>query len=349
MQMKERLVPRLACPRCRAAVRLEATELQDGGVRSGRLLCAACGSSYAIEGGIPRMVVGAAFVRETQRSFGAQWARRMEGRFEDETLFGLTAEEERRIFFDSLDLRPEDLMGRWVLDAGCGSGRLTRALVSFGAEVVGLDVAPTIDYVGRQGPHLPNLHLVQGSLLAVPVAEETFDVVWSMGVIHHTGDTPLAFAQLARAVRPGGRLYVWVYSSRKLSLYKVIRDAMRISHKLPKEFLFYLCYILAPPLKLYHVGKFAIRKVRGRPVTARERREAEIRTIAFELHDDLAPPYQTRHTREEVLGWFRSSGFDDVVVVDEVGIRGTKRHGLGRSSAGEEEAAKPSGPAISKR
>lgn len=263
--------------------------------------------------------------RETERAFGSQWSRRQKGQFEEEVLFGLTAGEELQLFFDSLDLQPSDLQGRWVLDAGCGSGRLTRGLTAYGAEVVGLDLAPTVELVVPKGEELPNLHLTQGSLLDIPLADETFDIVWSMGVIHHTGDTPRAFANLARLVRPGGRLYVWVYSSEKLSLYKVLRDALRVSHRLPQNLLFYLSYAMAPPLKLYHSGKFLLRRVRGRPITARERREGRIRTIAFELHDDLAPPFQTRHTAEEVCGWFREAGFEYMEVVDEVGVRGIKR------------------------
>ncbi|MEK6852193.1 MAG: class I SAM-dependent methyltransferase, partial [Candidatus Thermoplasmatota archaeon] len=291
---------------------------------SGSLRCGACHATYPIEGGVPQLIVDAARVRETQKSFGAQWRGRLEGRFEEDTLFGLTREEEQSLFFESVGLRPEDLHGKWVLDGGCGSGRLTCGLVAHGANVVGLDLSPTIRHVAAQHRAIPTLHLVQGSLLDIPLADAAFDVVWSMGVIHHTGDTPRAFRSLARVVRPGGRLYVWVYSSRQLTLYKVIRDAMQVSYRIPKDLLFYLCYMMAPPLKIYHAGKFALRRVRGRRITPRERREATIRTIAFELHDDLAPPFQTRHTPDELSAWFRDAGFTDLEVVGEVGVRGTK-------------------------
>ena len=264
-------------------------------------------------------------VRETQRSFGSQWKKRGEGRFEKETLWGLTPDEEVKVFLDSLGLERKDLRNRWVLDAGCGSGRLTRTLAPLAGAVVGLDLAPTIDLVARHDQPLPNLHLVQGNLLHIPLADNSFDVVWSSGVIHHTGDAARAFTNLARVVRPGGRLYVWVYSSEKMSLYKYIRDALRVSHRLPPDVLFYLCYALAPPLKMYHAGKLALRRIRNLPVTPRERQEGRIRTIAFELHDDLSPRFQSRHTREEVLGWFRAAGLEDLVVVGDVGVRGTRR------------------------
>ena len=323
--MKDRFVSLLVCPRCRNSLGLSATARVGLEVVKGTLRCDGCGSIFRVRGGIPRMVVAEDFVRRTQGSFGAQWQKRVEGRYEDETLFGLTAAEEEALFFESFGMVAEDLKDKTVLDGGCGSGRLTRALARHAREVVGIDVASTIDLVARAGANLDNLHLVQGSLLEIPLADEAFDVVWSMGVIHHTGDTPRAFANLARVVSPGGTLYVWVYSSRNLSLYKVLRDAMRISHRLPEDLLFYLCYMMAPPLKLYHWAKFAAWWARGREISPRERRESRIRTIAFELHDDLAPPYQTRHTPEELVRWFRAAGFSNIEVVGEVGVRGEKR------------------------
>lgn len=323
--MKADLLSRLACPRCRGPVNVVDPTAEGSAMTHGMIRCTVCGHTYPVVNGVPRMVLDVPSVRETQVSFGAQWRRRRLGQFESETLFGRTAEEELEAFFHALDVRPEALRDRWTLDAGCGAGRLTVNLAAFGGHVVGLDVAPTVEWVADRGVHLRNLHVLQGSLLDIPLVDDSFDIVWSMGVIHHTGDTPRAFANLARVVRPGGRLYVWVYSSRELSLYKMIRDTMRVAHKLPKDVLFYLCYVMAPPLKLYHLGKFGLRRLRRRPTTPRERREAQIRTIAFELHDDLAPPHQTRHTPEEVSEWFRGAGFTNLVVVDEVGVRGERR------------------------
>lgn len=323
--MRPEVLPRLVCPRCRGSLRFHPSWPAGDAVDAGSLRCETCGESYPIEQGVPRLLVETPAVRDVQRSFGAQWRLRTEGRFETDTLFGLRREEELSMFFEALNLRPEDLAGQWVLDAGCGSARLTRELARFDAEVVGLDATFAVEYAARRYGDVPNLHFVQGSILDIPLADASFDIVWSMGVIHHTGDTVRAFRNLARVVRPGGRLYVWVYSSRRLSLYKLIRDALRFSYKIPEGLLFYVCYLMAPPLKLYHLAKFAVRRLRGRPITPRERREAEVRTIAFELHDDLSPRYQTRHTPEEVTGWFRERGFSDVVVVDEVGVRGVHR------------------------
>ncbi|TLZ57937.1 MAG: methyltransferase domain-containing protein [Methanobacteriota archaeon] len=322
--MRENFATRLVCPRCRGLLRAVAKQKDDGDVLEGSLTCATCGGSYDIRGSIPRLVIESPGVRETQRSFGSQWRKRGEGRFENETLWGVTRDEELRLSLDALGLKPEEFRNRWVLDAGCGSGRLTRSLAALAGEVVGLDLAQTIDLVIRNGPPLPNLHLVQGNLLHIPLADDAFDVVWSSGVIHHTGDTYRAFTNLARVVRPGGRLYVWVYSSRKLSLYKYIRDAMRVSHRIPPNVLFVFCYALAPLLKVYHAGKLALRRIRNLPVTPRERQQGRIRTIAFELHDDLSPRFQSRHTPEEVLGWFQRAGFVDLEVVGEVGVRGIK-------------------------
>ncbi len=330
--MREDFATRLVCPACRGSLHLEVGQMRHNDILEGDLRCSACGGSYGVRQSVPRLVSGDSAALEVQHSFGSQWRRRAEGRFENETLWGLTSDEELRLFLDSLGLRPEDLRNRWVLDAGCGSGRLTRSLASIAGEVVGLDLAPTIDLAARQGTARSNLHFVQGNLLHIPFADNTYDIVWSSGVIHHTGDAARAFANLVRVVRPGGQLYVWVYSSRKLSLYKYIRDALRVAHRIPSDALFYLCYVLAPPIKLYHAGKLTLRRIRNLPVTPRERQEGRIRTIAFELHDDLSPRYQTRHTSQEILAWFQEAGFKNLVVTGEVGVRGVKGEHLGARS-----------------
>ncbi|MBK7864869.1 MAG: class I SAM-dependent methyltransferase [Archangiaceae bacterium] len=56
------------------------------------------------------------------------------------------------------------------------------------------------------------MHVVQCSAFAPAFAEQTFDYVYSFGVIHHTYSTKAAFDQVSRLPKVGGRLYIWVYS-----------------------------------------------------------------------------------------------------------------------------------------
>lgn len=101
-----------------------------------------------------------------------------------------------------LALLPPDR--RHVLDAGCGTGRMARFLTDRGCSVVGVDLSPGMLAMARRDH--PDLDVREGSLTALPFGDNGFDAVllW-YSLIHLTGDElPLALAEVARVVRPGG-------------------------------------------------------------------------------------------------------------------------------------------------
>jgi ubiquinone/menaquinone biosynthesis C-methylase UbiE len=106
-----------------------------------------------------------------------------------------------------LDERRTDLR---VLDAGCGSGALLASLrdVAGRHDVVGVDFAwPGLALARR---HTTGAVLGQASVTSLPFRAATFDLVVSTDVLQHlsTADERLAVAELARVLRPGGRLLV---------------------------------------------------------------------------------------------------------------------------------------------
>jgi SAM-dependent methyltransferase len=97
-----------------------------------------------------------------------------------------------------------------VLDVGCGPGRVLGALARRGVRCIGLDrsrVSVTLA-VERYGKPC-----VVGDNLQLPFADGCADVIISDGVIHHTLDPRAAFAENARVVKPGGRMYLAVYKA----------------------------------------------------------------------------------------------------------------------------------------
>jgi len=185
--------------------------------------------------------------------------------------------------------------GKRVLDAGCGHGRYLHAFASLGAEVVGLDIGEGPElagYVAKEGP----VGVVQGSVLAPPFAPESFDLVFSDGVIHHTPDARAAYLALARLVRPGGALYIWVYPREGWVRETVFGLGRAVTTRLPGPLVRALSFALAP-LTL------GVRSYSGTNLT-----NATWRECAQVVHDWIAPPLQSHHTQDEVEGWAREAG-----------------------------------------
>src|SRR5260370_31004641 len=105
-----------------------------------------------------------------------------------------------------------------VLDAGCGNGTLSAAAARAGAYVVGIDYSTSVERAEQHkaefaGGNAPRIQYVQGDVQHPPFAPGVFDVVYSDGVLHHTDDTKRSFDALSRVVKPGGRMFVWLYRS----------------------------------------------------------------------------------------------------------------------------------------
>jgi 2-polyprenyl-3-methyl-5-hydroxy-6-metoxy-1,4-benzoquinol methylase len=93
--------------------------------------------------------------------------------------------------------------GKLVLDAGCGVGGVTRALVACGARVVALDIGPSLAATTRARW---GCRAVVGTLSSLGLRSDAFDAVLSSEAIEHTPDPAQAVRELLRVVKPGGHL-----------------------------------------------------------------------------------------------------------------------------------------------
>jgi SAM-dependent methyltransferase len=189
--------------------------------------------------------------------------------------------------------------GRRVLDAGCGHGRYLAAFASLGAEVVGLEAGPLRCAQESLGSG-PRIGLVRGSVLAPPLRESTFDLVFCDGVLHHTDDPRRGYLALARLVRPGGALYTWLYPAEGSLRETVFGVARALTTRLPGPMVLGLSFALAPltiAVRSYSGTRW------GRATWAE---------CAQVVHDWIAPPLQSHHTPEEVEGWAAEAGLGAV-------------------------------------
>src|SRR5262249_23172725 len=112
---------------------------------------------------------------------------------------------------------PNDFQGRQVLEIGLGFGTLGQAIATRGAEYHGVDISPGPVAMMRkrlQWLALPDDPRVQRPALSLPYSVATFDSVYSIGCLHHTGDLPKSIDEVHRVLRPGGRAVVMLYNRR---------------------------------------------------------------------------------------------------------------------------------------
>ena len=124
-----------------------------------------------------------------------------------------------------------------ALDGGCGTGVCSMALSEMADEVVAFDLSTgslrTAQQLAQQ-LGIDNIRFENGSLLDVPFAGASFDLVFSWGVIHHTPDPIRALDELVRVLEPGGTLVLAVYLKTPL-MY--VHEAIRFAClRIPKRY-----------------------------------------------------------------------------------------------------------------
>lgn len=349
--MKPRLAKLLVCPDCLIPLELEVDEQQDDEIRSGLLTCPRCDLSFPIRGGIPRFVQGSSYAE----SFSFEWKR-----WRRTQLDSGPRRTSESTFVASTGREPSTLAGKLVLDAGCGPGRYVDVVSRSRAEVVGVDMSLAVEVARDNLGERPNCHFVQADLLHLPFAPGTFDWVYSIGVLHHTPDTHRAFLRLARVLRPGGEIAIWVYPQRRLAetfryfpgqvnevlaqdvafrvsprlepwvrrfagpLDWIMETSSRVTRaittRLPRRSLYGLCHAAVPLYYVYRVPLFYPLRL-----VSRIAMDPDPEWRVLDTFDWYSPRFQWKHTYAEVEGWFKEAGLTSIERMPRpVAVRGAR-------------------------
>lgn len=154
-------------------------------------------------------------------------------------------------------MEPKDFVGKDILDAGCGMGRNSYWPLTWGAKsVTAFDndeqsLASARETLGE----FSNAHIVRCDISHTPWQNE-FDLVLCIGVLHHLRNPKLALENFVKALRPGGRLVVWVYSYEGNEFKVPLINGLRLlTSWMPLSLVHVLAYLFSIPLYiLIHTG-----------------------------------------------------------------------------------------------
>jgi 2-polyprenyl-3-methyl-5-hydroxy-6-metoxy-1,4-benzoquinol methylase/uncharacterized protein YbaR (Trm112 family) len=301
------------------------------------LTCVDCSASYPVRGGVPRFVpktLGQADTtdpealvkRETADSFGYEWSR-----------FGELRPEWRRNFLEYMHPHPPEFFrGLRVLDVGTGSGRHARIAAELGAEVATADLGSAIEVARANLP--PEVLTVQADAEALPFAPGSFDLVMSIGVLHHLPDTGRALRSLVRYAKRGGRVRVYLYWKPEQGWHRAmlagVSVARKVTTRLPHRLLHALSYPIAAALWIAFVGPYKF--LSSHAATKRLATALPLKTygsypfgvLVNDTFDRFSAPIERRFERSEVLELMRSAGLEDIEVWPNHGwiAEGVVRH-----------------------
>jgi SAM-dependent methyltransferase len=346
--MRNGFAEELRCPDCGKALALETRDgdaliTREGALRS------PCGRVVPVVAGVPRLLPRALagtllddhpdfFVRHpdlrprhdsaapadtvrTLRAFGDEWQRFPALVGVHERLF--------RWYFEDFD------EARWpalrVLDAGCGMGRWLHFARRAGARVVGMDLSAAVDVAKARESE--DADFVQADLREPPFADGSFDLVYSLGVLHHLENPSEGLHALARLVRPGGELRLYVYRTLegepwwRRALLGVVRALRHLTTRLPYAAVHAVALSIAIvatvlflwPRRLLRRSAAGDRISRGLPLV--QYADVPFRMLVSEQFDRLVAPVEHRYAREEIEGWVREIGFEMIAVIPGLGWR----------------------------
>ena len=245
--MRETLVEKLRCPVDLELLQLEIiNQDKDGHIMEGQLCCSVCQQKYQIKNGIPNLLLDNPVTISgetldqlqsmTRERFGFEWRYFSDWGWltdypdvslAEEKFYGGLIRHTKSAFWSKSLFQKEDLRkGLLVLDAGCGNGRFTNQAAQTGADVIGIDLGKGVLSAFEHTRLLPNCHIVQGDIFRLPFSPHTFDRIFCIGVLQHTGDAAAAFDSLARCLRKRGLIVAHVYG-RGMLTYEIIDALVR--------------------------------------------------------------------------------------------------------------------------
>jgi SAM-dependent methyltransferase len=247
---------------------------------------------------------------KTVAGFGQEWTA-----FRQDALAETEKAELFEKYFSLLDFHPQP---EKVLDFGCGSGRWSEMVAPRVGELVAADASAAALEVARENVWAANVRFVQATPDELPFADAYFDLIFSLGVLHHVPDTAGAIASLARKLRPGGTMLLYLYYrfDNRPAWFRLLWRISDAGRRTISQLPFSLRRTLAEIIALLVYWPLA-RAAKCLPVPSswplRFYAERSFYTMRTDALDRFGTGFERRFTKPEIAAMAMSAGLANVV------------------------------------
>lgn len=259
---------------------------------------------------------------DTVDSFGDEWAE-----------FNSFTENEIKItgdqYFDIVDskLINEKTI---VLDVGCGSGRWSKYLADKVGFIEAVDPSKAVYSASSFLANYNNIRITQASADNLPFEDNSFDFVFSLGVLHHIPNTQKALEDITRKAKKGAAVLIYLYYSLDdkpywfRMIFKVSNVLRLLICKLPSKIKKVVCSIIA--ILVYMPFVFLARLVKGllpnsklyRSIPLSYYSDKSFYIINNDALDRFGTPLEQRFTKMEITTMMQLSGLEKIIFSDNM-------------------------------
>ncbi len=250
----------------------------------------------------------------TIRSFSKEW----------EIFSSFTENEIETIGSNYFDLLPDQNKSLIALDVGCGSGRWAYYLAKRMKFIETIDPSDAVFVARRLLRNCPNTRVTQASVERIPFPEKSFDLVYSLGVLHHVPNTLKALQCCFDKVKPGGYFLVYLYYSLEqrgkfFRLIFTLTDRARlVISKMPTYPKLAICEVIA--LLVYwpmaRLSSFLYRLPLTQSMATRlplfYYRDKTFKIMRNDALDRFGTPLEKRFTKNDIAELLSASGFVNI-------------------------------------
>lgn len=259
---------------------------------------------------------------KTVDSFGEEW----------QAFHGFEEKEIQKLGDEYFDIITPEMLNSStsVLEVGCGSGRFLKYLITKAGFIVGVDPSHAVYAADNLIGKNENVVLVKASANDLPFDNETFDFVYSIGVLHHIPDTGKAMQACVDKIKKGGYFFTYLYYNldnrgflfRSLyNLSNTIRLGIcKLSAK-PKKI---VCDVLAVGVYMPFVLTNRFLKLVGVPTKFRRKiplfgyENRSFYVIRNDSLDRFGTPLEQRFTKKQVQEMMEKCGLEQIVFSNNI-------------------------------